>query len=141
MAAWIWLVLGLIVMALELLAPGGFFMFILGLAGLTVGLLGLAGLAGSLMPQTVIFSVTAVVFWIGLGKRLRSIVRPNNTPGQLIGKRVVVQGDLSPATQGSGELFGSPWRVLNIGDTVIPDGAEAEVVGEEGVTLKVRAVK
>lgn len=141
MAAWIWLVLGLVVMALELLAPGGFFMFILGLAGLTVGLLGLAGLAESLMPQTVIFSVTAVVLWIGLGKRLRSIVRPNNAPGQLIGKKVVMQGNLPPATHGSGELFGSPWRVLNVGDTVILDGAEAEVVGEEGVTLKVRAVK
>jgi membrane protein implicated in regulation of membrane protease activity len=142
MAAWIWLVLGLGLMVLELLAPGSFFMLILGLAGLTVGALGLLGLSESLLPQTAIFSVTAVLLWIGLGKRLRSVSRQRkNEPGQLVGKRVVVQGDLAPATHGSGELFGSPWRLLNVGEMMIADGAEAEVVGEEGVTLRVRAIK
>jgi membrane protein implicated in regulation of membrane protease activity len=142
MAAWIWLVLGLGLMALELLAPGSFFMFILGLAGLMVGILGVVGLSQSLLHQTVIFSVTAVLLWIGFGKRLRNGTRRSkNEPGQLVGKRIVVQGDLPSAAHGTGELFGSPWRVLNVGDVMIADGAEAEVVGEEGVTLKVKAVK
>jgi membrane protein implicated in regulation of membrane protease activity len=142
MAAWIWLVLGLGLMVLELLAPGSFFMFILGLAGLMVGILGLVGLSESLLPQTVIFSVTAVLLWIGLGKRLQNVSRRSkNEPGQLVGKRIVVRGDLPPATHGAGELFGSSWRVLNVGEVIIVDGAEAEIIGEEGVTLKVKAVK
>jgi membrane protein implicated in regulation of membrane protease activity len=58
-----------------------------------------------------------------------------------VGKRVVVQGEVGPAAHGSAELFGSPWRVLNVGDVMIADGSEAEVVGEEGVTLKVKAVE
>ncbi len=142
MSAWIWLALGLGLMALELLAPGSFFMLILGLAGLMVGALGLLGLSESLLPQTLIFSITAVLLWLGLGKRLRkSPLRSKDEPGQLIGKRIVALGDLPPAAHGSGEMFGSPWRVLNVGEVMVSDGAEAEVVGEEGVTLKVKAVK
>lgn len=142
MAAWIWLVLGLGLMALELIAPGGFFMLLLGLSGLVVGGLGLMGAAESLGAQTAVFSGTALVLWLGLGKRLRTLtLRQKSAPSQLVGRRVVVSGEILPAAHGSGELYGSPWRLQNVGDVVIANGAEAEVVAAEGVTLQVRAVR
>ncbi len=141
MAAWIWLVIGLVMMALELLAPGGFFMLLLGISGLVVGGLALVGIAESLVVQTGIFSAVAVVLWLGLGRRLRAVtLRPRNVPGQLVGRRVVVSGDIAPAAHGSGELYGSPWRLQNVGDVALSAGVEAEVVAAEGVTLHVRAV-
>ena len=136
------MLVGLGLMALELLAPAGFFMVLLGLSGLVVGGLGLFGVAQSLGAQTAIFSGTALVLWLGLGKRLRTLaLQRKSAPSQLVGRRVVVSEELPPAAHGSGELYGSPWRLQNVGDVVIADGAEAEVVAAEGVTLQVRAVR
>ncbi len=44
MPFWIWLILGLVLLAGELLTPGGFFIIFFGVGALAVGVLRLAGL-------------------------------------------------------------------------------------------------
>ena len=60
MVWWHWMVLGLFLTALELVAPGSFFIIFFGVAALLVGLLDLWGLAGPVWVQWLLFAIISV---------------------------------------------------------------------------------
>ena len=57
---WHWLLLGLVLTALEMAASGGFYIIFFGVAAVIVALLALAGLAGPLWLQMLLFSALSV---------------------------------------------------------------------------------
>ena len=57
---WQWLVLGLVLVALEMAASGGFYVIFFGIAALAIGGLHLFGLAGPAWFQFLLFSVLSV---------------------------------------------------------------------------------
>jgi len=57
---WQWLVVGLVLIALEMAASGGFYVIFFGIAALTIGGLHLFGLAGPAWFQFLLFSVLSV---------------------------------------------------------------------------------
>ena len=57
---WHWLLLGLVLTALEMAASGGFYIVFFGVAAVIVSLLALAGLAGPLWLQMLLFSALSV---------------------------------------------------------------------------------
>jgi membrane protein implicated in regulation of membrane protease activity len=142
MPAWIWLVLGILSVVLELLVPSGFFLFILGLAGLAVGVLSALGVIGGWVPQVIVFCSLAIVFWIAFGNRLsRLLSRSSDSKkqGQLVGAIVTLQSDILPGGTGQGELWGSQWTVENIGSESLAAGSKSAVVASQGIKLQVRA--
>jgi membrane protein implicated in regulation of membrane protease activity len=55
-----------------------------------------------------------------------------------VGKVVTVSEVLAPGAVGKGELWGSSWRVRNVGTGVLDPATEAVVVEVEDLTLCVK---
>jgi membrane protein implicated in regulation of membrane protease activity len=138
LGAWIWIILGIVLIGLELLAPGVFFIW-LGLAAIATGLidaaLGLSWQVASLAFAAL--SVAAVL--VG-----RSLMRPSLQPdtgadrlnqrGQsLVGQVFTLE---TPIKDGEGRIRvgDSSWRVTGADRFA---GAKVRVVRIEGATLVV----
>lgn len=136
---WHWLVLGLALMILEMLAPSTFFLW-MGLAAMAVG--GILWLAPDLsLPLQLILFAFLSIFAIGLGRRYlkRHPVetdRPtlNVRGAQSVGRVLTLD---TPIVNGVGRvrMDDTLWKVLG---PDLPAGSRIEVVGVEGTSLRVR---
>jgi len=142
MSATIWVLIGLIAIFFEVLMPVGFAFFILGVAAIIVGAATAVGALATLEWQLISAAVIATVVWLTSVRSLRSLFGRGEqavvSGGNAEGKQVRVLEDLQPGQWGQGELWGSPWRVRNIGSAVIPKGSECVVVQTEGNGLLIR---
>ena len=136
---WFWFIIGLGLLVLEVVMPTGFFLLMFGVAAIAVGILVSVGLAGGWEAQGIVFSVLAVLFAIILAKRMKGTTASNNMePTGAVGAKIRVVADTVVGAVGQGELWGSPWRVKNVGVDTILAGEECLVIGVEGVTLQVK---
>jgi len=139
MDAWIWFVVGVSLFVGELFVSTGFYLFILGASCLVVGALVFCGLAGSWILQAALFSVTAFVVWFFFAEKFQTLLRSKEKEYQgLIGQTAVARELITNGAKGGGELWGSPWRIENIGQEILNVGDECEVVASDGLVLKVR---
>lgn len=138
LGAWAWIILGLLLIGVELLAPGIFFLW-LGLAALATGMLdALLGL--SWQTASIIFALLSVAAVV-LGRWVtRSGTRPEaqsallNQRGQaLVGRVFTLE---TPIKDGEGRIRvdDSSWRVTGADRFA---GAKVRVVRVEGSTLVV----
>jgi membrane protein implicated in regulation of membrane protease activity len=135
---WSWLILGLILMALELLAPG-VFMFWLGLAAVIVGMLSFA-IELSWQAQIMMFAlaaVAAVPLWRGAAKQTLGANKLNKRGEALIGREFTLD---RPIVDGEGKLRidDTIWRVFG---PDLPTGTRVQIVKAEGVRLTVGAIE
>lgn len=138
---WAWVVGGIVLLAIELVAPGGVFVW-LGAAAI------LTGIAALIQPisgpfQWVLFgvlSILSVAAWLNYSRRRQpeESERPllNQRAQRLVGETAVLQ---EPIADGRGriELGGSVWQVRG------PDlaaGQKIEVTGAQGSVLRVMPV-
>lgn len=144
MEYWHWLVLGLVLLILEMFAPGAILLWF-GVAGLVVGVLQL--IFGDLIgPQLQwllfsIFSIVSIVAWKSYARKNKIDVRDeNDTLNQrgkaLIGKEFVLSEAIVNGV-GKAKVGDTHWRVLGADLAV---NARVKVVGFEGASLKVEAV-
>jgi membrane protein implicated in regulation of membrane protease activity len=140
LGSWNWLIFGVLLMALELLAPG-VFLFWLGLAALLVGLLSFA-IEPSWQTQLLMFAVfaaCAVPLWrrIALSGTAVSRSNPflNKRADALIGRVFTLE---KPIIDGSGtvRIDDTIWRVAGP-DT--PAGSRVRIVQADGASLTVTA--
>jgi membrane protein implicated in regulation of membrane protease activity len=137
--AWSWLIAGLVLLGLELLLPGGVFVW-LGIAAIITALVSFAfpldwprefGLFG-------ILGILAIVFWLRV-VRLRGnrTDRPllNRRAERFVGQEAVLD---EPITDGYGRvpLGDTVWRIAG---PDLPAGRRVRIVGHEGAVLKVEA--
>ncbi|MGJ4948923.1 NfeD family protein [Bradyrhizobium sp. HKCCYLS20291] len=140
LGTWNWLIFGIILMALELLAPGVFLIW-LGLAALVVGLLSFAFAPGWQLQILLfaLFSLAAVPLW-------RRLARANAAPSQdnpflnrrsaaLVGREFTLE---KPIIDGNGtvRIDDTVWRVAGP-DT--PAGSRVRIVQADGAHLTVTA--
>jgi membrane protein implicated in regulation of membrane protease activity len=137
---WAWFVLGLILLALELVVPGGYFLW-LGTAGLVTGLT--AFIPGLGWPwQVTIFGILAIAIVVGwtMLTRNRKHLTDNPFLNQRAERFVGHEGVIDePIKDGFGRLAlgDSVWRIAG------PDlaaGRKVRVIGADGAVLKVEAV-
>jgi membrane protein implicated in regulation of membrane protease activity len=139
MEAWLLFVIGIVLCVAELFGSTGFFLLILGLASLLTGAVTYFGLVASWIPQATIFSVAALGIWYLFGDSLQRLLRTNEKGyGGLIGQTAVARETVAPGHKGSGEMWGAPWRIENIGVSSIQSGDECEVVSSDGLVLRVK---
>jgi hypothetical protein len=136
--AWSWVVAGLVLLALELVAPGGVLVW-LGAAALVTG--GMALFVNVYWPlQFVVFGVLALAaiwLWLRTRKQEQPTDRPflNRRAERFIGHEAVL---VDPIRDGEGRvaLGDTTWRVTG------PDleaGVKVRVVDADGAVLKVEA--
>ena len=135
---WTWIILGLVMLALELLMPGTFLMW-LGLAALGVGLVALL-IDLSWQVEIVLFGVLAVLFVLA-GRRFfaRHGDETTDAPGlnerasAYLGRQITLEEPLVGGT-GRVKLGDTLWRVEG---PDLPAGTRVEVKSARGATLQV----
>jgi membrane protein implicated in regulation of membrane protease activity len=141
MSWWIWVTLGLVLVAIELATPGGIFIIFFGIAALVVGALSLAGLVTTTWVQWLLFPVMAVValrlFRQPLLGRLR-LRDKADAVDSLVGEVATPSSDIAAGGHGRAELRGSSWNVRNVADVPIAAGQRCRVVTVQGLLLDIR---
>ena len=79
----------------------------------------------------------SLVFFSAL-MRWRKQHRVGNAAQEVVGQHGVVKTALAPLTTGTAQIGGQLWSVA--ADEAIEPGTEVEVIGREGLTLKVKKI-
>ena len=140
LGTWNWLIFGLVLMALELLAPG-VFLFWLGLAALLVGLLSFA-FTPSWQLQILMFAVFAAAA-VPVWRRLARSSAEGNAASPFLNKRAdALVGRVftleKPIVDGAGtvRIDDTVWRVAG---PDAPAGSRVRIVQADGARLTVAA--
>lgn len=143
MAWWIWAAIGCLLLAGELLTPGGFYIVFFGVSGLCVAVITALFPEFPLWAQWLLFSVLAVAALLLFRKPLLEWFRrrsPEPQVDSLIGEIAVAMEDIAPGAVGKAELRGSAWNAQNAGETPLARGQRCRVVRVEGLTLYIRSL-
>ena len=134
MVWWIWIVAGVVLAALELLAGGELWLLFAGIAAVVVGLLAGVGLTG-LAPQFLVFSVLAgSAFFV----RRRLLAPADKSPvgsDSLVGEVGTAASEILPNKPGHAEFRGSRWIARAASGQPIEAGSSVRVARMEGITL------
>jgi membrane protein implicated in regulation of membrane protease activity len=143
MTWWLWLLVGLALLGIEMLTPGGFFTIFFGVAAIVVGVLARFGLAGPAWVQWVWFSGLSIASLLFLRKplldwmRKREVKRP--VVDTLVGETAVILEPLSGSSVGKVELRGTSWSARSVDGSAFAVGARCRVDRVDGLTLWIKA--
>ena len=134
---WMWALLGLGLVACEMLTPGGFYFAFFGVGALVTSALVGFGIAGPAWVHWVLFTVISVICLVPLRGRLVRWATAGEMPrvDSLVGEELVLLDDVGPGKPGKGELRGSTWSVRTAGASALPRGARVRVTRVDGLTL------
>lgn len=137
---WLWLLLGFVLLAVELLTPGGFFVFFFGAGAIIVALLVWLGIGGPPWFQWILFCAISTGALLGFRKPLqRRLRRPGGREvDAIVGQTAVAMDPIGIRQMGRVELRGTVWNACNSGDAAIPAGRRCAVERVEGLTLYIR---
>jgi membrane protein implicated in regulation of membrane protease activity len=142
MVWWLWVLLGLGLLALEMATPGGFFALFFGVSALVVGVLVGAGAGGPGWVQWLLFSLISVAALLTLRRPLQSRLNAGvrGLPvDSLLASTAVALEELPAGGIGKVELRGSAWSARNNSDRALAKGQRCTVEKVDGLTLWVRA--
>ena len=127
---WHWLALGLILVALEMAASGGFYVIFFGIAALTIGTLHLFQIAGPVWLQFLLFSVISVASLLLFRNRLIRVLKLDGAAtdvDSMVGETAVPLEDILPGAVGRAELRGSAWTARNTTNATLVRGQRCRV--------------
>lgn len=136
---WMWLVAGSVLLVVEIITPGGFYVFFFGAGAILVGLLALAGLAGPPWVQWLLFGAISIAT-LAVFRRplLRKFNVPDRSVDTMIGETAVALAEIQADSIGKAELRGSVWTARNSSGANIAAGQRCRVERVDGLTLHVR---
>ena len=134
---WHWLVLGLILVALEMAAAGGFYVIFFGVAALAIGGLHMLDIAGPAWFQFLLFSVLSVASLMLFRRPLLRMLQPEGggEVDTFVGETAIPLGDIAPGAVGQAELRGSAWSARNLAATPLVRGQRCRVVRVERLMI------
>jgi inner membrane protein len=141
-AWWHWLALGLILIALEMAASGGFYVIFFGIAAVAISGLRVLGAAGPAWVQVLLFSVISVaslVFFRSPMMRWMKLDREGADVDSLVGENAVARENIAPGGIGRVELRGTVWTARNADSAPLVNGQRCVVVRVDRLTLYVEA--
>ena len=135
---WHWLVIGLILVALEMAASGGFYVIFFGIAALAIAALHVLDLAGPVWVQLLLFSVISVGSLLFFRARLLKWLQLDQAGpdiDSLVGDTAVPLEDIPAGAVGRAELRGTVWSARNQDSAVIARGQRCTVVNVERLMI------
>jgi membrane protein implicated in regulation of membrane protease activity len=140
MVWWLWVVLGLVLIVLELATPGGFFVIFFGVGALTVGALALLDVVEAVWAQWLLFPIVALVTLRLFRQPLLGYMRvgSEHDVDSLVGEVAVAAADIPPGQHGRAELRGSSWSARNVDTSPLAAGQRCRVVAVQGLMLDLR---
>ncbi|MGJ5813413.1 NfeD family protein [Paludibaculum fermentans] len=143
MTWWAWLVIGLLLLAGEILTPGGFYLIFFGVAALLVGLAKMLGFELGLAMEGLLFVVASVAglmfFRKPLLERFRKLT-PVSDVDNLTSEIASAMEEIPVQGIGKVELRGTSWNARNVSDAPIPKSTRCRVERVDGLTLEVRSL-
>ncbi|HYT68910.1 MAG TPA: NfeD family protein [Vicinamibacterales bacterium] len=139
---WYWLALGLVLIALELAASGGFYIIFFGVAAVLISGLTVIGASGPAWVQLLLFSILSVVsllFFRSPLIRWMKLDAGRADVDSLVGETAIVQQDIPAGQVGRVELRGTSWTARNRGTDVLTTGRRCVVVGVDRLMLIIEA--
>ena len=137
---WAWIITGLALMGLEMLAvDAAFYLIFIGVAALIIGLLEPLGVTLGLTAQWIAFAMLALTLMVLFRERLYKKLRGGAVgfEDSTIGSLVDITSDVSPGASTRVRMRGSEWTAINIGQETIPAGRQARIKEVDGLILKV----
>jgi len=139
---WHWLALGLILIALEMAASGGFYVIFFGIAAITIGALHVLDLAGPAWMQLLLFSALSIgsltLFRSPL-MRWMQLDGPGRDVDSLVGETATPLEEILPAAVGRAELRGTVWSARNAGSTPLVKGQRCTVTEVDRLMIFIKA--
>jgi inner membrane protein len=143
MVWWYWMFLGLVLLGIEMVTPGGFYILFFGLAALIVGSLAGLGFAQAEWFQWLLFSGLAIlsllVFRGPLLGWLKKQEKDLPAVDTLAGESATPLEDLAASGTGKAELRGTTWTAHNAGSSPLVKGQRCKVERVEGLTIWISA--
>ena len=138
MPAWIWAVIGLVLIAAEL-THFAFFLIFIGVGALLTSGATALGLIQSAEGQIVVFTVTSLLLIVLFRNRLKAKVQPPQMPPEYVGQKASVSQAIKPGLEGRVTYRGSDWIAAGEDGTAeIAEGATVIIVGMNGLRLIVK---
>ncbi len=140
MAWWLWAILGIALLILEVHTFGGFYLMFFGVGGLLVAGLVAVGLE-STSAEWLLFTglsvATLLMFRPPLVRKMASGAS-GDPVDNLVGEAAVVENDVPAEGVGKAELRGTTWSVRSDGAVAIAKGTRCRVARVDGLTLWIR---
>ncbi|MGB8933129.1 MAG: NfeD family protein [Anaeromyxobacteraceae bacterium] len=139
MAWWMWMVLGVLLLVVEMATPGGLFAVFFGVAALVIAPIAAYGAGPAL--QWALYTAVSVVLLVTLRNYLsRRLASGSTTPVEnLIGEQATLTEDLPAGGEAKAELRGTPWTARSASGEALPKGQRCRVERIDGLTLWLRA--
>src|SRR5262245_32717092 len=138
MAWWHWIVVGLILVALEMAASGGFYVIFFGIAAIAIGALNVLNIAGPLWFQILLFSVISVASMLFFRRpllRWMNLDGPGQDVDSLVGQTAIPLEDIAPGAVGRAELRGTTWTARNRAPESLHKGQRCTVIGVDRLMI------
>jgi membrane protein implicated in regulation of membrane protease activity len=142
MAWWHWLVIGLVLVALEMAASGGFYVIFFGVAALAIGALHAFGVAGPTWFQLFLFSALSVLSLLVFRKpilRWLEVDKPGDDVDSLVGETAVPLDPIPAGAVGRAELRGSVWTARNTDAVPLAPGQRCTVAAVDRLMIHIKA--
>ena len=140
---WIWIIVGFVLLAAELLTPGGFYLFLFGCGALAVGLLTALEWSGPLWLQGVLFSLLSVlsvlIFRGPLVRKMQGETGQDSGVDRLVGEIAYPEFTIAPEKFGKAEFRGTSWTARNVGEMSLEAKQRCKVEKVDGLTLWIQA--
>jgi len=139
MVWWYWMLLGLVLLGVEMMTPGGFYILFFGLAALIIGSLTGLGFAQAEWLQWLLFSGLAILSLLVFRGPLLAWIKTQDKEmpnvDSMAGESAIPLEDLAPGGTGKAELRGTTWTVHNAGLGLLKKNQRCKVERVEGLTL------
>lgn len=136
------MILGLVLLACEMITPGTFFFMFLGISGLLTGLVSWIGPDLPAWVPWLLFSIFSAVslafFRKPLMEKFKLSGRQGHKVDSLVGENALALEDIAPGGIGKVELRGASWTARNTGEQPIQRSERPRVERVEGLTLCIR---
>ena len=139
---WYWILLGLLLAAIEVATPGGFFFIFFAVSALLVGLLDVLNVLESDAWQWGLFSVLSLVCLAFFRKPLLERMNKNQRTEEvdsLVGELATAAAPIPPGEYGRAEVRGSTWTVRNVDASAVGAAERCRVVAVRGLELDIRS--
>jgi inner membrane protein len=140
---WYWLLLGIVLLGIEMVTPGGFYILFFGLAALIIGGLTALGLAQAEWIQWLLFSALSILSLLVFRGPLLAWIKTKDKQmpivDSMVGESAIPLEDLVPGATGKAELRGTTWTAHNAGSAPLKKNQRCKVERIEGLTLWIAA--